>query len=62
LKTPVEKAGLRKADYKAAPRATASRELRVRSVCSFLKVAQVVSRMMGVLVASPNNSTKWICS
>jgi hypothetical protein len=47
------------ADYNAAPRATVSSEFNVLKASALLKIYFEISRMIGVLVASPIISTEW---
>lgn len=60
IKDDTEKRGESMADWSAAPRATVSRELSVLSASVLPKIYLEMSRIMGVLVASPTISTEWI--
>jgi hypothetical protein len=55
-----EKRGDSIADYKAVPRATVSREFKVLKHSVLPNICFEMSKMIGVLVASPIISTEWI--
>jgi hypothetical protein len=62
IKEDTEKRGESMADWSAAPRATVSREFSVLSASVLPKIYLEMSRIIGVLVASPTISTEWIWS